>query len=120
MDNLELRKKRQRMFEQGFKRMYQMMALVMNTVHPGTFSENSEMFVTFTDPVLPVNQKDTEEVWDMRITSKRATRIDYFMQMYGMTRMQAEEKVLEIDQDLTDTQADTQLGSNDSTELGEP
>jgi hypothetical protein len=37
-----------------------------------------------------------------------------------MTRMQAEEKILEIDQGLTDTQADTQLGSNDSTELNEP
>ena len=120
MDNLELRKKRQRMFEAGFARLYRVMAKVMNLVHPGTFTETSELFVTFNNPSLPVNEKESEEVWTMRIDSGRATRVDYFMAMQGMTKEQAQEKVLEIDQGLTEVQADIVLGDTDTTELSEP
>ena len=98
MDNLELRTKRQRMFEQGFKRMFRTMADVINKIHPGTFGDQSELFTTFNEPHLPVNEKESEEVWSMRIENNRASRLDYFMVTKGMTKQQAELKIQEIDQ----------------------
>lgn len=97
IDNLQLRKKRQRMAEAGFKRLYQTIKRVMNTVFGNYFPPESELFVEFAQPILPVNHKDEEDVWSVRIATGRASRVDYFMSVYGLSKEEAEEKIKEID-----------------------
>ena len=92
MPNLELRKKRQRMMEAGFKRLFQVIKKVVQG-----FSEQSELFASFGAPALPIDEKAEEEVWSRRIAEKRATRVDYFKAVYGMSTEEAEAKVAEID-----------------------
>lgn len=99
IDNLDLRKRRQRMFEAGFKRLWKVLATVVNTVKPGYFNIESELFVDFPDPYLPVDTKEQEEVWSLRIAEKRASRIDYFVEVHGLSRKEAEEKCKRIDED---------------------
>jgi hypothetical protein len=96
MPNLELRKKRQKMFESGFERLYEVVRDVVNTWQPGTFTENSELEVSFGQPELPIDEKLNEEVWSRKILEGRASRVDYFMEVKGMTKTEAEDKVSEI------------------------
>lgn len=98
MDNLELRKKRARMFEAGFNRLFQTIKKVINTYSPGTYSEESVLFAKFAAPNLPVDVKLQEEVWSRRIGEGRATRVDYFIEVHGLTKEEAIAKVEEIDQ----------------------
>ena len=97
MDNLDLRKQRQRMFENGFKRLYRVLGRVYNTASStNTFPADSDLFVTFNDPVLPIDIQTEETVWSQRIKEGRATPIDYFMHVWGMNREEALLKFLEI------------------------
>lgn len=97
LPNLELRKKRQRMMEAGFKRLFACLRDMINVHKPGTFSEDAELFVEFSAPDLAIDEAATEDVWEKRIAGKRATRVDYFMAVHGMSKAEAEEKVQEID-----------------------
>lgn len=99
MPNLELRKKRQRMFEAGFKRLFKAIKAVLNTYLPSTFTEDAELFTQFSAPSLPVDQTADEQLWTVRISQGRASRVDYFMEKFGMTREEALAKVAEIDAD---------------------
>lgn len=96
MPNLELRKKRQRMFETGFKRLFEVIKGIVNYHMPGTFAEDSVLIVEFSSPELPIDEKLNEEVWSRKIAEGRASRVDYFMEVKGMDRAAAEEKVQEI------------------------
>lgn len=96
MPNLELRKHRQRMFEAGFKRLYEVIKVIAN-FHGWAFTEDSVLFVTFGKPELPIDEKLSEEVWSRRIAEKRASRLDYFMEAKGMSREEALAKIAEID-----------------------
>lgn len=96
MPNLELRKKRQRMQEAGFKRLWEIIRVMANQAGvPVTLT--GELYVKFAAPELPVDEKATEDVWDRRIQQGRATRVDYFMAVQGLTRDEAERKIAEID-----------------------
>jgi hypothetical protein len=96
-DNLDLRKQRQRMFESGFKRLYRALAAVFNTAMGTTaFPMDSQLFAQFDDPVLPVDIQVQETVWAQRILEGRATEIDYFKTVYGMTDEEAEAKFVDI------------------------
>ena len=97
IDNLELRQQRSRMMENGLQRMFKSVREVWNFHHAGTFSDNTTLFVTFNDPILPTDTKSEEETWNLRIDSNRASKIDYFMQTKGMSRDEAEMKVSEIE-----------------------
>lgn len=97
IDNLQLRKKRQRQCEAHFKRFYQVLRVVLLVGAGIALPEDHELEVEFEDPQLPVNQKEQEDVWTIRIQQGRATRVDYFMAVLGMTREEAEEKKAEID-----------------------
>lgn len=98
LPNLELRKKRQRMMEAGFRRLYPILAKIVNYYHPGTFDETLKLEAVFSDPVLPVSDPNLEEqAWSMRIMNGRASRVDYFMQVYGMSKQEAMAKILEVD-----------------------
>jgi hypothetical protein len=99
MPNLELRKKRARMFEAGFKRLFRVIRVVLNTYIPGVFSEDAELFAQFSAPSLPVDKTVEENLWSRKIAEGRASRVDYFMETKGMTRDEAIAKVTEIDND---------------------
>lgn len=96
MDNLELRKQRQKMFTAGFKRMFHTVSKLSNEIGIASFAEGQELFVQFTQPVLPVNKKEEEELWSIRISSGRATVVDYFMETQGLSKDEAINKVAEI------------------------
>ena len=96
LPNMELRRTRQRMFEAGFKRFYRVYREVLRGAGIRYFSDGGELFTEFSDPILPVDAKENEEVWDLRITGNRATVIDYFMAEYGIDKEEAMEKYLEI------------------------
>jgi hypothetical protein len=87
------------MFEAGFKRLFKAIKAVLNTYMPSTFSEDAELFAQFSAPSLPVDQTADEQLWTVRISQGRASRVDYFMEKFGMTREEALAKVAEIDAD---------------------
>ena len=96
-DNLDLRKVRQRMFESGFKRLYKVLSTVFNTATGVTaFPVESQCFVQFDDPVLPVDIQVQETVWSLRIAEGRATEIDYFKVVYGLSDDEAEQKFVDL------------------------
>jgi hypothetical protein len=100
LPNLELRKERSRMFETGFKKLYEVLKVLAN-IHGYGLPEDSVLFITFAQPDLPVDEKASEEVWSIRINERRATRVDYFMSMHGLSKEEATLKVAEIDASLT-------------------
>lgn len=99
MPNLELRKKRARMFEAGFKRMFKIIKSVVNSYRPGSFTDDAELFTVFGAPSLPVDQAADEALWTQKIREGRASRVDYFMATKGLSRDEAIAKVTEIDND---------------------
>lgn len=96
LPNLELRKKRARMFEAGFHRLYKVLIAVGATLNI-TLPEDGELLAAFGAPELPIDEKLSEEVWSRKIAEKRATRVDYFMEVKGLSKLEAELKVAEID-----------------------
>jgi len=96
MTNMELRQQRQRMFENGFKRFFKVVKEIYGTVKPGLFSNDSNLFVCFSDPNLPVEAKEQEDMWTIRIQQGRATELDYFREVLGLSDEEANEKFLEI------------------------
>lgn len=92
--NIELRKKRQRMMEQGFKRLYEIM-LKMSEYSDMGLIQGTELMIEFAAPEMPVDEKAAEDIWDRKIKAKRATVIEYFMVQLGLDREQAEAKVLQ-------------------------
>lgn len=97
MPNLELRKQRQRMFEAGFKRLYNIFKIVMQNATGKAFAADTKLEVEFADPTLPTDTKAEEEVWNLRIAGGRASRVDYLMETQGMTHDEAVAKLIEID-----------------------
>jgi hypothetical protein len=96
LQNLELRKSRQRMMEAGFKRLYEVIKII--AIFNGiSLPAESTLYVKFAPPDLPIDEKATEEVWSRRIQERRASRVDYFMEVKGMSRAEAEAKIIEID-----------------------
>lgn len=110
LDNVTLRQQRQKMFEAGFKRLFN----VIKKIQPGVFTEQSILFAEFPTPVLPVNSKDNENAWNMKIQAGRATVIDYFMEVKGLTEMEAYDKYLSI---MKFQQADAALRAATGTEI---
>ena len=96
LPNLELRKERQRMMEAGFRRLYRILVAVGSTIGIN-LPEDGVLIATFGAPELPVDEKASEEVWDLRIKSGRASRVDYLMEVKGLSLEQAVQKIAEID-----------------------
>lgn len=97
MDNLELRKRRQKMFEISFSQLFDTIKNIVNIIAPGTFNDDLKCYTTFAKPSLPINEKENEDIWTTKINEGRASRIDYFVENFGMTREEAMEKIIEID-----------------------
>lgn len=96
LPNLELRKKRGKMMSEGLNRLFQVIKIVLSTYGFNFFSTDSIAYTEFLPPVLPVDEAQQEDIWSKKIAEGRATRIDYFM-AHGMSRIEAEQKVAEID-----------------------
>lgn len=90
--NLELRQLRQRMFEGAFKRLYRQLRAVASHALP----EGGDLFAVFAKPSLPVDHKAQEDVWSVRINEGRATEIDYFTEVLGLSKDEALAKWIEI------------------------
>lgn len=86
--NVQLRKKRARMMEQGFKRLYEVMLRMSEVANMGLV-QNTELFIEFSAPDLPLDEKANELVWSTKIKENRATVIEYFMVEQGLTREEA-------------------------------
>lgn len=100
IDNLELRKQRQRMFEAGFKRLFRVIKKVVNTATDSeVFTPEAELFVRFSKPVLPVDKKEEVEIYKLKLESGLISRVEYFMEVEGISRDEAEAKVARIDAD---------------------
>lgn len=92
-DNLELRGSRSKMFAAGLAELYDVVKVIWNTHQSFTeFPEDSVCVVTFPQPSMPVEKKEEEEVWTSRLNQKRATPIDYFMEVLGLTEEEANAK----------------------------
>lgn len=97
MPNMELRKQRQKMFNAGMARLYKVLTFVVAGIPGISLPPEGVLYVTWSAPSLPTDEKAVEEVWSRRILEGRASRVDYFMEVKGFTREEALAKVAEID-----------------------
>lgn len=91
-NNLQLRHQRSRSFQTAFRKMYQIMRVLYPELPEGV------LVADFPPPNLPINHKEVEEMWSMKIAEGRASRIDYFVNVHNMTKEEAEQKIAEIDE----------------------
>ncbi len=96
LPNMELRRERQKMFAVGLTRLFGVVKIIANTHGESNFSDESKLFVTFTEPSLPVDTKVEEELWTVKINAGRASLVDYFMEVKGMSAEEAVTKIAEI------------------------
>ena len=94
MNNLELRKQRQRLMEMGLYNMFDTVKTVINTAQGRTiFPEDAKLSIEFPDPQLPTDVKYEDDLWVQRIEKGLATRIDYLMYMKDLSADEAAEKI---------------------------
>ena len=93
--NLELRKERQRPFEHGFKKTFSIISQMLLIAFGVDFSQ-FEFVIDIPAPSLPVNEKEVEEIWTIRIKEGRATKKDYLIEVRKMTPEEADKKLAEI------------------------
>lgn len=95
--NLELRKIRARMAEQGIQRVFDSMKDILAAVRPNSgFSEDAELFVTFAKPSMPTDPQKDDELWFNRIEKGLADKVDYFINVYNMSEEEAQAKVISL------------------------
>jgi len=95
LPNLELRRKRQRMFERGFRQLYDVL-LKVNQVFNVGLVPNTVLYAEFLPPELPTDEGVTEEIWTQKIKEGRASVLDYFCDQKGYSREEAEVKVKQL------------------------
>jgi hypothetical protein len=95
IDNLRLIKRRSKMFASGFRRLYETLA----DMFPEKFNIDADLYVHFEEPDLPTDPEANEKVWDLKITGGRASRVDYLMANYELSREEAMFKLQQIVQD---------------------
>ncbi len=98
MDNLNLRQQRSHSFKASMRKFY----AIMKRLYPEL--TDGELQVVFTPPSLPVNQREVEEIWGMKIAGNRASTVDYLMQVEGLTR---EEAIMRLQQIYTENSITT-------------
>lgn len=97
MPNLELRRQRQKMFTAGFSRLYRVVSRVVAGIPGLALPLDAELYTVFQSPSLPIDDAASEEVWSRKIAEGRASRVDYFVELHGMSRDEAVAKIAEID-----------------------
>ncbi len=97
LPNTELRQQRAKMMAYGFAKLYDVVRIVLNTQYNRiVFPYDTTLFIEFDNPSLPVDDKQEEEVWDLRIAGNRATVVDYLIIKQGYTKEEAQQKYEEI------------------------
>ena len=91
IDNLNLRKKRSQYMTSGLRQLYHILQVLYPELTRG------ELEVEWANPSLPVNQKEQLDIWEKKINSGLASRVDYFMKEEGMSEDDAIKKVAKID-----------------------
>ncbi len=87
MDNLNNRQKRSQSMVAGFRRFYEILKqLYVGQVPDGILQ------IEFGPPNLPVNEAEREQIWAVKIAGNRASQVDYFMEVDGMTEEEATAK----------------------------
>lgn len=95
MPNMELRKKRQRMMEAGFQRLYSIL-LRISEIYKLGLAPNTTLWIKFSTPELPVDEKSTEDIWSRKIKEGRSSDVEYFMVQQGLSENEAIEKVKQL------------------------
>lgn len=93
IDNLQLRKRRQKMFTSSFRRLYSVIAAMFN------LPIDNQLFISFSEPKLPVDPMEDEQVWTERLKNGRASIIDYLMEKYQLTHDEAQARLRQIQRD---------------------
>lgn len=97
LPNRELRQQRAKMFAAGFKRLYKIIAQVINTQYGYEYLPyNSDGYIEFPIFELPVDESADELMWSERIKSGRASIVDYLMIKQNLTKEEAILKAQEI------------------------
>lgn len=90
MDGLNLRAKQIQFFQASFRIMYE----ILQRMYPELPAGN--LYVSFAPPSLPVNEKERDANWVSRISTNRASVIDYLMEENDLTEEEAVEKATKI------------------------
>lgn len=97
LPNKELRQQRAKMMQYSFARLFDVIRTIVNAQYGRTVIPlDTTLFIEFNQPELPVDDKQNEEVWDLRIAGNRASVIDYLMIEQGYTKEEAMSKYEEI------------------------
>jgi hypothetical protein len=97
LPNRELRQQRAKMMQYSFAKLYDIIRTIVNIqFNRIVLPLETTLFIEFDQPDLPADDKQEEEVWDLRIAGNRATVIDYLMIKQGFTRDEAQTKYEEI------------------------
>jgi len=107
IDNLELKKTRAKQFSAGLEEVCNLVMKITNMVSPGTFNEELKPVIIFSNPILPVDETQEENVWSLRLREGRASRLEYFMTKFDLTKEQAKERIKEIDEERNNSQVAT-------------
>src|SRR5262249_9206872 len=78
------------MFQASLRRMYSQLRRLYPELHAG------QLIVDFPAASLPVNQKEQEQVWDLKIAGGRASVVDYLMAEEGLSEDEAKERAADI------------------------
>jgi hypothetical protein len=90
MDNLQLREKRAQSMQAALRRFYDVTQRLYPTLTTG------RLRAKFAPPNLPVNTTEQEQLWSTRISEGRASVLDYFREVQGLSTEEAQEKITEI------------------------
>lgn len=97
LPNRELSQRRAKFFSAGFKRLYKIIATVVNTQYGFEYlPSDADAFLSFKLFELPVDENADEIAWSERISSNRASIIDYLMYKYNLSKDEAIIKAEEI------------------------
>jgi hypothetical protein len=86
--NLNLRERRAQSMIAGLRRFYE----ITKQLYPNLLTEGV-LQAKFAPPNLPVNRAELEQIWTAKIAANRATIVDYFMEVEGMTEAEALDKM---------------------------
>jgi len=91
LQNLNLRQIRAYTMQASLRRFYE----ITKIIFPGQLTDGI-LIAEFAPPSLPVNQKEQEDLWTIRIDNNRASILDYLTEEKGMTEEEAIVKMSEI------------------------
>lgn len=90
MDNLQLRDKRAHSMQAALRRFYEVTQRLYPTLTAGMLRAK------FAQANLPVNTAEQENLWATKISEGRASVLDYFKEVEGLSEEEAWEKINEI------------------------